>query len=187
MTDLATRRSDAAASLSALEREQGAALLDGQDFDPSTITAKHGELAVIAAAESVANERQRAAEEAEAARLTTAARADAAAELANLIASIGATEDLAGAIALALKEVEASAARLIAYGRAAGIREPATLAKLELRKSLSRILAEAIHRGTGSPHYGDLRLPAAGPRPAADALLRALTATYSPQPEGGSQ
>src|SRR4051794_20624887 len=66
MTDFASRRAAAHADIAVLEREQGAALLDGVDFDADLLATRRAEIAAIDAAESEAVRRQRIAEETEA-------------------------------------------------------------------------------------------------------------------------
>ena len=161
MTEAATlslpeRRAAVVTRIADVERERGAALLDGQDADASDLLTLHGELAVIDAAGREAERRER--EEAEAA--AHAARVEAAGEAAKEIeafrTAVAAAEKHAVALASELKAIMGHATGLRALAPRLGIRAPYQLDPRELAKALSFAIAErlvGIDRPRGFGHF----------------------------------
>lgn len=184
MTEAATlplpeRRAAVMTRIADIERERGAALLDGQDADASELMGLHGTLAVIDAASREAERRER--EEVETA--AHAARVEAAGEAAKEIeafrTAVAAAEKHATALASELKAIMGHATGLRALAPRLGIHPPHNLDATALARALSFAIAEhlvGLDRPRGFGHFAWPSHPtkqdwAAAARPVFDAYL----------------
>lgn len=154
---LLERRIKAEATLLTLEREQGAALLDGADFDASTIAATKAKLAAIGAAELETFRR----DEAEAAKQLGAARRQAAKDAREALSAYTEAstrcEAACKALVANLKAMKDAATILRGTTLVLGSRLPIPLEEREMHRVMSRLLAGELQE-VGSPSgFGVLR------------------------------
>ena len=151
MPDLTRRRTTIVGTILELEREQGAALLDGRPLDMAPIIAARDELSVLDMAQAEAARRERSEEEV----LIEKARAEALVELeVHMAAYLGAlTESQTRTAALVeeLLRIESLRADMAALMRRLGMTLPDALTPPEHRTILSRLIAAEFNRlGTNS-------------------------------------
>jgi murein L,D-transpeptidase YcbB/YkuD len=159
MTDLSNRRALAETDLAELERDAGAALLDGADFDPNAILAARGTLSAIDAAEAEAARRAREAEEAEAAKAREQARIAAGKALVAYQAAVTAAEAHSKALVASLADIVAHGMELRALARPLGIPPLMSLDRSEQFKVLSDAVATSF-AGIDRPRsFGRMNLP----------------------------
>lgn len=151
------RRAAAQAAIATLEREQGAAALDGKRFDPTPLNLARLELDALDAAEAEAVRRARATEVAERAQESTEARKRLAGLLDRYVEAVGDAEASAKALADNLKEVEALAGQMRGEVRQLRHVIPISLDANEGRNKLSAMLATVLRAVSGGSRFGGIK------------------------------
>lgn len=176
MTDFAAQRADTSASITELERLQGAALLDGKDFDAATLADARTRLEAIdqaaAEAERRAREQDTAVKDARRAEL----RQDAALIAADYTTALDAADAAAQALQAALKRIIDSARTLSMLAIHLGIRPSQDLAPEALEKLLSQLVGRALVQNGWQRRFGYLEWPGAITTPTFAALAKLIPA-----------
>ena len=166
---IADRRMVMAGEITELEALQGAAILDGAAFDPSTLWDKRAELEALGAAEAEAARRARNADALEAEEAREHSRAAAAIEHADLMKALAKAEKAFAGAVDAIGAVMASAERLRGLMRASGKAAPMFLDVMALKNALSRSMAAEmarLHGGTFRPaKFGHIQWRGVPPKP----------------------
>lgn len=155
--DLTRRRTTITGSILQLEREAGAALLDGKSLDMAPITAARDELSVLDMAEAEAARRERDAE----AVLVENVRAEAMVELeVHMAAYLGAlTESQKRTTALVeeLLRIESLRGDMAVLMRRLGMQVPDKLDRPESYNMISRLIAAEFNRLGINSHFGVMK------------------------------
>ena len=164
-TDLSDRLNAARLAVATLERENGAAALDGGTIDPLPLSSARANLEALEEAEREAGRRQSSAD----AILRAGEREQAAQEareaLTAYTAALGRCETYARDLVGELKSVEDAATTLRRAHSVIGRREPVGLSAALVRTTLSRLFIGEVVQVMGVPSgYGDLRFPSV-PKP----------------------
>lgn len=161
---MSDRLAAARAGLALLEREGGAAALDGTGFDPGRLTAAAAEIALLEAAEAEARNRARADAERLAEAERRKARAAAGRALKRYAAALDRAEAAAKALVGDLRALQEEAAAIRAAAQAMGVGVPLPLLASEQTNTVSRLLAGELAGLSGRAHFGVLTFPSV-PRP----------------------
>lgn len=183
---LLDRRATAEAAIATLEREQGAAALDGKSFDPTPLSRARMELAALDAAEAEAVRRDRATEADTRALEAAEARVRLAELLDRYVDATGDVEASAKALVDDLADVEAIADQMRGEVRGLGHIIPISLDTSESRNKLSALLATALRKAGGRNHFGGISWNSMIPIPDAKAHARKyVTEALQPIIKGG--
>lgn len=142
--NLSERRMQASLALADLEAAQGAALLDGQPFDPAEVAAKRAEIAAIDAAEAETARRERIAQAEALAAHQDATRAEIRETLPQYADAVKRAEKSARALVKALADIETAADALRSQALVFNTR-PHALDVSDIRDTYSRLLASELN------------------------------------------
>jgi hypothetical protein len=167
---LADRHVAVSMELTELEAMQGAAVLDGQSFDPAPLVALRHELEALSAAEAEAARRARKAAALNAEEARELSRVAAESEHGDLLKAVAKAEKAFAGAVDAVAAVLASAERLRTLMQAAGIRPPMLLDRSALRTALSRSMGAELVRlhspaPFSPPRFGNIEWRGIPPKP----------------------
>jgi hypothetical protein len=185
MSDLAARREALTTQIRELEREQGAAVLDGRTFDARPLVDAHDELKALDSAETEAARRDRIA----AAQSLDADRAHARKEIAEerdrYVAALKRVEDHAKAITADLRVVQSAAENLASLCRRLGSPGTAFVVDPKLTAdTISRLFAAELTQVGARCSYGNLKWPSVPLNPDWSAHGRKVAEALQPLIEG---
>jgi len=145
LSDLQSRRAALAAEVTALEREQGAAVLDGKAFDAKPLIAAREALEALAVAETEQSRRDRENEAVRRAEETAAARVEAAEALSAYLAALDRVKATTETLAADLGELKAQGEKLSPLAvRLGGVSSAWLLDKRECAVAVSRQMAAIL-------------------------------------------
>jgi hypothetical protein len=180
----AERRATACAGLADLEREQGAAWLDGKKFDPARIDAMQAEISAIEAAEVEQTRRDREAEYAAAVKDRQEARKEARTVQATQAAALVRIEESVKALVADISVAQRGTKTLATLFVRAGLRAPLTADTNGIFRPLSRLIASEISHLHGRCYFGDLSWPSVPPKADWAAFAAMIAAHLAPLTEG---
>ena len=157
MPTLQERRTTAVATLATLEREQGIALLDGQDFDHSAIAATRALICALDAAEVESKRRHEAEAEMQRAAVREKAAQEARAALTAYSAAVARCEVSTKALVADLKAMRDSAATLRGTTLVLGGRLPVPLEEGAIDTVMSRLLVGELQAVAHPSGYGVIK------------------------------
>ena len=153
---LADRLTTARLERDTLERDTGAAVLDGKPVDPLAVSAARATVDALEAAETETVRRDRAAKDSQKAVERAEARKALAESLGDYTAAVERAEAAATAMVDAFKDVEQHAGRMRGHYRVLGRVPPGLLDPYEMRDAHSRMLGTKLKPLTGQMCFGVL-------------------------------
>lgn len=156
---LLERRIKAEAALLTLEREQGAALLDGKPFDAAVIAEIKAELSAIEHAERATNRRDSAANAEQGAAQRRQAAQDARGALSAYSDAVTRGEAATKALAGELAAIDQAAATLRKAFLVMQRRLPIPLEAHAMRTTLSRLMIGELNKVAEPNRLGDIKWP----------------------------
>lgn len=183
---LAKRRAAAQTALAELEAAQGAALLDGKDFNAALVADKRAELHALNAAEIELERRNRVATAQAEAELRASLRTEARDIFDGHLTAVSRAEHACKAMVAALADVQTSAAALAKLTYRLDGTVPIAIDPFQVKTFFSRLVAGELRALGGHSHFGDLKWSGgAGTSPDwAEAVQRYVTPTLNPIIEG---
>lgn len=150
------RRHALVGSILTLEREQGAALLDGKPLDMAPIIAARDELSVLDMAQAEAARRERDADAELLAEARTEALAELEIQLAAFLSSLTESQKRTGDLVEELQRIQSLRTDMAAQMRKLGMQVPDSLTRPENRTILSRLIAAELNRLGENSRFGVL-------------------------------
>jgi len=154
---LPARRQALAGTILTLEREQGAALLDGKPVDMAPLIAARDELSALDMAEAEAARRNREAKAAQIGKASAEAIKDLEDHLASFLGALTASQGHVSALVKELQRIEALRADMVVLLRKIGAQVPDVLSRPECRTVLSRLIAAEFNALGENSRFGVMR------------------------------
>jgi hypothetical protein len=180
------RRTELEEELDRLGREQGAAWLDGKEFDAAQIDAAQASLDALDRAEAESTRREREVAHAAAIKDRAEARQEARRVAATQAAALVRIEESAKALAADIAVVGRSARTLAGLYRRVGLRRPVSVDQAGVFVPISRLLAGELSGLDSRCGLGDLSLPDV-PKPDWRAFAATLENHLDPLVKGESE
>lgn len=184
-TTLSDRRAVIEGEIETLLVQQGAALLDGKEFDAAAIKTRKGELAAIDAAQAETHRRERQATADSIAQDRQYARSEVVEELKRYQDALKRVEGHAKGLVADLLILQSAATALQSLAGRLGFPGVGfTLHGKGTAKAVSRLLASELQKVGGIAYYGDMTWPSVPPKPDWSAQGRIVATAFAPLVEG---